>query len=147
MVAPGDPWVDEVGKGSANPRDSLAQNCGNSCVAQFETRAMDNSAVMLWRGCGGLAGPQFAGIAPRQARGAPRADGSRAGKPHTPMKFAFFHMTAIAVLAVLVMLILGLLNLARGKSASTSQKLMRWRVGLQFLAIIVIMVAVYLMRG
>lgn len=45
----------------------------------------------------------------------------------------------IAVAAVAVVLVLGLLNMMRGGSANTSQKFMRWRVGLQFVAIIVIM--------
>ncbi len=50
----------------------------------------------------------------------------------------------IAVGAVLVVLLLGLLNMFRGGSSNTSQKLMRWRVGLQFLAIIVLMLGLYL---
>ena len=41
-------------------------------------------------------------------------------------------MTTIAVPAVVVVLMLGLWNMMRGKSANLSQKLMRWRVGLQF---------------
>lgn len=45
----------------------------------------------------------------------------------------------IAVAAVAVVLVLGLINMLRGGSANTSQKFMRWRVGLQFVAIIVIM--------
>ncbi len=45
----------------------------------------------------------------------------------------------VSVGAVAVVLLLGLLNMVRGGSANLSQKLMRWRVGLQFLAIIVIM--------
>tara|TARA_R110000824_G_scaffold118960_2_gene271492 strand:+ start:112199 stop:112390 length:192 start_codon:yes stop_codon:yes gene_type:complete len=45
---------------------------------------------------------------------------------------------------VLLVLILGLLNMARSGSASTSQTLMRWRVGLQFLAVIALMVGLYL---
>jgi hypothetical protein len=47
-------------------------------------------------------------------------------------------MTTIAVLAVVVVLMLGLWNLMRGQSANLSQKLMRWRVGLQFVAIVII---------
>lgn len=54
-----------------------------------------------------------------------------------------FHATTIAVLAVLVVLVLGLWTMMRGKSANLSQKFMRWRVGLQFVAIIVIMVTLY----
>jgi len=53
---------------------------------------------------------------------------------------------AIAVGAVAVVLGLGLLNMFRGGSPSTSQNLMRWRVGLQAIAIAVIMTAVYFTR-
>jgi hypothetical protein len=56
------------------------------------------------------------------------------------------HATTVAVFAVLIVLLLGLWTMMRGHSANLSQKLMRWRVGLQFLAIIVIMVTVYV-RG
>jgi hypothetical protein len=55
-------------------------------------------------------------------------------------------VVAIVILAVAVVLALGLLNLVRQGAGNTSQKLMRWRVGLQFLAIIVIVV-VLLMRA
>ena len=46
-----------------------------------------------------------------------------------------------------VVLLLGLWNMMRGGSANTSQKLMRWRVGLQFLAIIVLMAGLYVSQG
>lgn len=61
---------------------------------------------------------------------------------------AFFsnYVVGIAIAAVAVVLLLGLLNMTRGGSPNLSQKLMRWRVGLQFLAICVIMVAVWLMQ-
>lgn len=49
------------------------------------------------------------------------------------------YMIGAALAAVAIVLVLGLLNLLRGGSANTSQKLMRWRVGLQFLAIIIVM--------
>jgi hypothetical protein len=62
------------------------------------------------------------------------------------MSAVFYHLTTIAVVAVLIVLILGLLTMMRGKSPNLSQKLMRWRVGLQFVAIIVIMATVYLAR-
>ncbi|MFH6782500.1 MULTISPECIES: twin transmembrane helix small protein [Methylobacterium] len=45
----------------------------------------------------------------------------------------------IACLAVAVVLLLGLANMLRGGSASVSQRLMRLRVVLQFVAILVIM--------
>ncbi len=50
----------------------------------------------------------------------------------------------IAVGAVFVVLLLGLFNMFRGGSSNTSQKLMRWRVGLQFVAIVVLMLGLYL---
>ncbi|MFO1172401.1 MAG: twin transmembrane helix small protein [Hyphomicrobiaceae bacterium] len=46
--------------------------------------------------------------------------------------------------AVAIVLMLGLWNMMRGGSSSTSQKLMRWRVGLQFVAIVLLMSALYL---
>ena len=45
----------------------------------------------------------------------------------------------LALLAVVVVLLAGLWNMMRGNSPNLSQKLMRWRVGLQFLAIVIIM--------
>jgi len=45
--------------------------------------------------------------------------------------------------AVFVVLCLGVWNMARGGSASRSQTLMRWRVGLQFLAIVALMATLY----
>ena len=55
-------------------------------------------------------------------------------------------LVPIAVAAVAVVLLLGLVNMLRGGSANTSQKLMRWRVVLQFIAILVI-VGVLWWRG
>jgi hypothetical protein len=62
------------------------------------------------------------------------------------MQGIFSYLTALAVLAVLIVLLLGLWNVRRDSSAHRSQVLMRWRVGLQFLAIIIIMLTVYLTR-
>jgi hypoxia induced protein len=50
-----------------------------------------------------------------------------------------------AIGAVAVVLLLGLINTMRGGSGSTSQKLMRLRVLLQFIAIVVIMITVWIM--
>jgi hypothetical protein len=49
-------------------------------------------------------------------------------------------LVAIAVIAVAVALLLGFLNLARPGAGERSQKLMRWRVGLQLLAVAVIVI-------
>jgi hypothetical protein len=51
----------------------------------------------------------------------------------------------IAVAAVAVVLLLGLLNMMRGGSPNRSQQLMRLRVLLQFVAIILTMLAVWAM--
>ena len=49
-----------------------------------------------------------------------------------------------AVLAVFLVLLAGLWNMLRGTSPNLSQTLMRWRVGLQFLAILIMMTLIYL---
>lgn len=56
------------------------------------------------------------------------------------------YLVPIAIGAVAIVLLLGLANLMRGGSPNTSQKLMRWRVGLQFVAIVIIMAAIWLMQ-
>lgn len=53
------------------------------------------------------------------------------------------YVVPIAVGIVFVILLLGLWNMMRGGPANTSQRLMRMRVVAQFLAIIVILLAVY----
>jgi hypothetical protein len=57
------------------------------------------------------------------------------------------YLTIISVGAVLIVLAVGLWNMTREGTASLSQTLMRWRVGLQFVAIVAIMFAIYLKRG
>ncbi len=54
------------------------------------------------------------------------------------METVLYYLTTVAVIAVVVVLFAGLWNLSRGKSPNTSQKLMRWRVGLQAVAILII---------
>ena len=49
-------------------------------------------------------------------------------------------IVVVAILAVAIVLTLGLINLVRQGAGNRSQQLMRWRVGLQFLAIAVIVV-------
>ena len=49
----------------------------------------------------------------------------------------------IAILAVAFVLLLGLINLLRQGSGNRSQMLMRWRVGLQFVAIVVIVIVLW----
>ena len=54
------------------------------------------------------------------------------------MQTLLYHATTIAVFAVLAVLLYGLRTMMKGTSPNLSQKLMRWRVGLQFLAILII---------
>ena len=49
----------------------------------------------------------------------------------------------IALAAVATVLLLGLWNMMRGGSPNTSQTLMRWRVALQFIALCLVMAAIY----
>jgi hypothetical protein len=51
----------------------------------------------------------------------------------------------IAVAAVALVLLMGLVNMMRGGSPNRSQKLMRLRVLLQFVAIVIIMLTVWAM--
>jgi hypothetical protein len=48
-------------------------------------------------------------------------------------------LPVLAIIAVFVVLVLGLINMMRGGNSNRSQMLMRWRVGLQFIAILIIM--------
>jgi hypothetical protein len=51
----------------------------------------------------------------------------------------------LAVGAVALVLLLGLVNMMRGGSPNRSQKLMQWRVLLQFIAIVITMLTVWAM--
>ena len=50
----------------------------------------------------------------------------------------------IVLIAVAIVLCLGLWNMLRAGPGNMSQKLMRWRVVLQLVAIIVVMAAIYI---
>lgn len=54
-----------------------------------------------------------------------------------------FGLVPLALAAVAVVLVLGLWNMLRGGNPNRSQKLMRWRVILQFIAICVAMAAIW----
>jgi hypothetical protein len=51
----------------------------------------------------------------------------------------------VAVGAVALVLLMGLVNMMRGGSPNRSQKLMQWRVLLQFIAIVLTMLTVWAM--
>jgi len=58
----------------------------------------------------------------------------------------FDYLVPISVASVGIVLLLGLWNMLRGGSPNRSQTLMRWRVVLQFLAIVIMMVGLWLMN-
>jgi Hypoxia induced protein conserved region len=59
--------------------------------------------------------------------------------------FMSHYLVPIAITAVAIVLMLGLINMMRGGNPNRSQKLMRLRVLLQFVAIIVIMATIWVM--
>jgi hypothetical protein len=63
------------------------------------------------------------------------------------MQLAFNVAIVIACIAVVVVLFLGLWNMIRGGSGNTSQKLMRFRVLAQAIALILLMGALFFFGG
>jgi uncharacterized membrane protein len=61
------------------------------------------------------------------------------------LEFMSHYLVPAAVIAVAIVLVLGLVNMMRGGSPNRSQKLMRLRVLLQFVAIVVIMATIWVM--
>lgn len=61
------------------------------------------------------------------------------------MSNIFYALVPFAIAAVAIVLLLGLINMMRGGSPHLSQKLMRLRVLLQFVAIVIIMAAIWMM--
>ena len=57
------------------------------------------------------------------------------------------YILPFAVGAVFLVLLAGLWNMSRGGSSNTSQKLMRLRVILQFVAIVLVMATIWAMGG
>ena len=63
------------------------------------------------------------------------------------MSNLFTILAAMAMAAVVFVLLRGLINMMKGGSGNTSNKLMQARVALQFTAIVLVLLTVYLMRG
>jgi hypothetical protein len=59
--------------------------------------------------------------------------------------FFYYVLVPVGLGAVAVVLLLGLLNMMRGGSPNLSQKLMRLRVLLQFVALVIIMITLLLL--
>jgi hypothetical protein len=62
------------------------------------------------------------------------------------MGTAFKILAIVVMVGVVIVLIRGLINMMRGGDGVTSNKLMQMRVLLQFIAIVLIMLAVYFTR-
>lgn len=77
-----------------------------------------------------------------------RMGGSRQGAPdkRAMMSTVFNILAIVFMLAVVVVLIRGLVNMMKGGSGNTSNKLMQARVALQFVALVFILLAVYFTR-
>src|ERR1700742_649033 len=80
----------------------------------------------------------------RRVAGWPRLADSVRSPPMSG--FMSHYLVPAAIIAVAIVLVLGLFNMMRGGSPNTSQKLMRLRVLLQFVAIIVIMATIWVMH-
>lgn len=63
------------------------------------------------------------------------------------MQVLSLYIIPLALAAVAIVLCLGLWNMLRGRDPNRSQQLMRWRVILQFVAICLIMLLVWLASG
>ncbi len=61
------------------------------------------------------------------------------------MSNPFYSLVPFAIAAVFIVLVFGLVNMMRGGSPHVSQKLMRLRVVLQFVALVIIMLAIWMM--
>jgi hypothetical protein len=62
------------------------------------------------------------------------------------MATVFNILAVLVMVAVVIVLVRGLINMMRGGSGMTSNKLMQARVLLQFVALVLIMLAVYFTR-
>jgi ABC-type Na+ efflux pump permease subunit len=105
--------------------------------------AQVSTAYGSWRQLPGERAPGPPGSA---TIGPDRRSPAQGANPGVAMTTALFHFSTLAILSVFVVLLLGLWNMMRGTSPNTSQKLMRWRVALQFLAILILMLAIFLSR-
>ena len=62
------------------------------------------------------------------------------------MEIVFNILAMMVMVAVVVVLLRGLVNMMRGGSGMTSNKLMQMRVFLQFIALVLILIAAYFAR-
>ena len=58
-----------------------------------------------------------------------------------------YYLTLAVMLAVVIVLLRGLINMMRGGSGNLSNRLMRLRVGLQFIAVVLIVALLWFTGG
>lgn len=63
------------------------------------------------------------------------------------MAQVFNILAIVAMVAVVIVLLRGLWNMMKGGDGNTSNKLMQARVFLQFVALVLLLLAAYFMRG
>lgn len=63
------------------------------------------------------------------------------------MSTFIFILAIVAMIAVAIILLSGLINMARGGSAHTSNRLMRARVAMQAVAIVLLLLALFFIGG
>jgi len=63
------------------------------------------------------------------------------------MSGGFFYLALLVMVAVAAVLLVGLRNLMRGGDSNFSNKMMQLRVFLQFVAVVVIVVGIFIARS
>jgi hypothetical protein len=63
------------------------------------------------------------------------------------MSSGFFYLALIAMLAVAAVLLVGLRNMMRGGDGNFSNKMMQLRIFLQFIAVVIIVIGIYIARS
>ena len=63
------------------------------------------------------------------------------------MSGGMFYLSLVIMVAVVAVLLVGLRNLMRGGDANFSNKMMQLRVFLQFIAVVVIVIGIYIARS
>jgi len=86
--------------------------------------------------------PGLLAVTPNRIGAKPERSPKRIEVMQSVLKYA----TTLVAVGVFLVLLAGFWNMMRGSNPNLSQKLMRWRVGLQFLAIMIAMILVYWMR-
>jgi len=116
---------------------------GPETVAAKLVRALESKRP---KPCG-IAAPHPADARPRRGGGKQLdswAERFTQRHQQDPMEHAVRLAIPFALAAVTCVLLAGLWNMVRGGNPNLSQKLMRWRVLLQFIALCIVMTAIYL---